>query len=60
MLLVCLVLILYNLYYKCLFSDEEELSMINRYYKSVTKDDYSKLKDIATKLLQSKLIGEEV
>lgn len=49
-----LVYLLYNLYYKCLFSDEEELSMINRYYKSITKDDYSKLKDIATKLLSSK------
>ena len=49
-----LVYMLYNLYYKCLFSDSEELSTINYYYKSVTKDDYSKLKDNATKLLSSK------
>ena len=49
-----LVYLLYNLYCECLLSDEEELSMINYYYKWFTKDDYSKLKDIATKLLSSK------
>lgn len=46
-----LVYLLYNVHCECLFSDEEELSMINGYFKWFTKDDYSKLKDIATKLI---------
>ena len=49
-----LVYLLYNLHCECLLSDEEELSMINCYFKWITEEDYSKLKDIATKLLQSK------
>ena len=49
-----LVYLLYNLHCECLLSDEEELSMINDYFKWITEDDYSKLKDIATKLLSSK------
>jgi len=50
-----LVYLLYNLYCKCLFSDEEELSTINYYYKWFTKEDYSKLKNIANKLLNDNI-----
>ena len=53
-----LVYLLYNLYRECLFSDESELSMINYYFKWFTEDDYFKVKNIATKLFQSKPIGE--
>lgn len=51
---VVLVYLLYKLHCGCIFSDEEELSTINYYYKWFTEDDYFKLKDIANKLLSSK------
>lgn len=55
-----LVYLMYKLYCeRSLFSDEEEFSTINYYYKWFTEDDYFKVKDIATKLILSKPVGGE-
>lgn len=51
--MVVLVYLLYDLYNRYSISDEDELFTIIYYYKWFTEDDYSKLKDIATKLLSS-------
>lgn len=53
-----LVYLLYNLHYNNIYSDEDELSTINYYYKWFTEDNYFKVKDIAIKLLSSKTVEE--
>lgn len=52
--MVVLVYLLYNLYNKYSISDKDEFFTIYYYHKWFTEDDYSKLKDIATKLISSK------